>query len=399
MNVLLVDEELPWPLNTGKRLRTYNLVKRLQEKHTVYYVCHGEASELSGCPNVKVYSIPSPIVKQQGVRFYFDLFANIFSPRPYVVDRHHSPGIKKVVKSILENNAIDLIHCEWTPYTVNIMDVLEEYPTVLSTHNVEALIWRRYWEQEKNLLKKMYIKLQWLKMERYEKDASRLYDHVMCVSEEDAETFIKSFNNSAVTVVPNGVDVGYFVPQDIPEKQHSMVFTGSMDWRPNQDAVNYFVDEIFPLVRQKIADATFVIVGRNPPKDMAERWQSVDGVVVTGTVDDVRKYIAEASLYVVPLRIGGGSRLKILEALAMNKKLLSTSVGAEGLDLRDGAHLYLADTSDAFAQKAIDVLLAPVEHEGIAAAGREQALNHYSWDSITEIMDGVWKQAGEDGNG
>ena len=166
-----------------------------------------------------------------------------------------------------------------------------------------------------------------------------------------------------------------------------------MDWRPNQDAVSHFVDAVFPLIRAKRPDVTFYVVGRHPPERLKAQWEQTPGVVVTGIVDDVRGYIHDASVYVVPLRIGGGSRLKILEALAMEKVVVSTRVGAEGLHFDDGVHLLLRDSPEAFATAVLQVLQSPEAYTPLAQQGRRWLLDNYTWDSISNILNTVWHDA------
>lgn len=394
MNVLIVDEEIPWPLNTGKRLRTYNLVQRLQKEHAVTYLCYGESgSELPGCPNVRLIALPSPVLEQKGVRFYCALFANLISSKPYIVDRHYSRGMADKALSLVASGQFDLIHCEWTPYTENIGSLFGRLPSVLSAHNVEAQIWERYYEAETNLLKKIYIYLQWQKLLRYEAKAAQGYAVVTTVSEPDRAVFVKQYDCKRVTVVPNGVDERYFTPHDAEIKPGSMVFTGSMDWRPNQDGIKYFIDEIFPLIKRQIPVATFTVVGRKPPRWLMDLARRTDGVAVTGTVDDVRPYIASSALYVVPLRVGGGSRLKILEAMSMAKVVLSTTVGAEGLDVAEGKHILLRDSAQDFADAACLVLADSNSYEDYGIAGRKLILESYTWDAIAKVMDDVWRRA------
>ncbi len=394
MHVLIVDEEVPYPLNTGKRLRSYNLLKRLQEHHKITYVCYGSGDEiLPDCPNVTLKILKSPILEQRGLRFYFELFVNISSSMPYVVERHCSSLMQQTVEEIMAQGKVDLIHCEWTPYSENIKAMLSNFPTVLSAHNVEAQIWGRYFETEQNQLKKWYIGLQWKKMLSYERSMSSSYSQVAVVSEPDQSVFVNQYDCKNVTVVANGVDEKYFFPITAETKPNSMVFTGSMDWRPNQDGVKYFIEEIFPIVRQRIPDATFTIVGRKPPQWLVKIAQSIEGVTVTGTVDDVRPYIAESMLYVVPLRVGGGSRLKILEAMAMEKIVLSTSVGAEGLDVTDGENIILKDTPQDFAEAVCNVLGNIQNFNSLGKAGRGLIEETYTWDAISKVMNNVWERA------
>jgi len=394
MNVLIVDEEVPWPLNTGKRIRTYNLVQRLQRDHTVTYLCYGDqGSVLPDCQNVTLVILPSPVLEQKGLRFYLALLANLVSSKPYIVDRHYSAAFEEKALSLVATNQYDLIHCEWTPYTENIRTLIGKIPSVLSAHNVESQIWERYYQSESSLLKKYYIYFQWQKLIRYEAQSARNYSEISVVSERDLEMFINQYGCKRVTVVPNGVDDQYFAPVQSELQPGSMVFTGSMDWRPNQDGIKYFIEEVFPLIRRRIPAATFTVVGRKPPQWLVTLAGRVPGVSVTGTVDDVRPYIASSMLYVVPLRVGGGSRLKILEAMAMEKVVLSTTVGAEGLDVEEGKQILLRDTPQDIADTACAVLNDPARFSDYGSAGRALILESYTWDAIAEVMDDVWERA------
>jgi glycosyltransferase involved in cell wall biosynthesis len=394
MNALVIDEEIPWPLNTGKKIRTYNLVQRLQKKHTITYLCYGDpGGVLPDCPNVTLLTLPSPVLEQKGARFYRSLITNLCSPRPYIVDRHYSRSLAEKARALTADGSFDLVHCEWTPYSENILGLFGRVPAVLSAHNVEAQIWERYFEAETNPLKKGYIWLQWQKLLRYEAETARKYSTVMTVSGPDRETFLKRYACRRVTVVPNGVDEQYFAPSRAVIQPGNMVFTGSMDWRPNQDGVRYCIEEVFPLIKRRIPETTFTVVGRKPPAWLTRMAGQVDGVTVTGTVDDVRPYMERSALYIVPLRIGGGSRLKILEAMGMGKTVLSTSIGAEGLDVTDGTDIILRDTPHDLAEAACRVLNDPGSYSSYGLAGRALILRSYTWDAIAKTMDEVWERA------
>jgi polysaccharide biosynthesis protein PslH len=400
MNVLVVDEEVPFPLNTGKRIRTYNLIKRLQERHRVTFICYGTPDQkLEDCPNLRLVLKKSPILEQKGARFYRSLLENLFSSNPYIVDRHFSQSMSRDVIALADAEPFDLVHCEWTPYAENIRALLPRIPSVLSAHNVEAQIWARYYATEQNPVKRAYIGHQWHKLAAFEKEASRLFTSVATVSEPDRDFFVGEYGCRSVTVVPNGVDVDYFAPQQVAQDPYNMVFTGSMDWRPNQDGVRFFIEKVFPLIRREIPAASFTVVGRKPPVWLRELASRYPGVVITGTVDDVRPYVARAALYVVPLRVGGGSRLKILEALAMEKIVLSTTVGAEGLDVRDGKDVLLRDTPEELAISAVRVLQMPEPFRPLARAGRALIFERYTWDAIADVMESVWLQAVGGGRG
>lgn len=388
-----MDEEVPFPLYTGKKLRTYNLLKRLQQKHQITYVCYGkEDGKKPSLRNVKFIKLRNKIIDQKGIPFYFSLLSNIFSLNPYIVNRHYSRLMKETINTLMKKEQFDLIHCEWTPYTQVIRDILP-HPSVLSAHNVESQIWQRYFELERNFLKKYYIYLQWKKIFRYEKEICKLYNEIASVSSIDKILFEKWFGCKNINVVPNGVDEEYFMPSNSKVKPNSMVFTGSLDWRPNQEAVRYFLHEIFPLIQKEIPQVSFTVVGREPPEWFRKFVEQFKNVNIESTVEDIRPYIAGGALYVVPIRIGGGSRLKILEALSMGKLVLSTNIGAEGLEVRDGEHLFLRDTPESFAEAAIEMLAHAEKYEYLGHNGRHLILTKYKWDSIAEIMHKVWEKA------
>ncbi len=394
MNVLIVDEEIPWPLNTGKKIRTYNLLQRLQKKHLITYLCYGKPEDiLPGCPNVILKTLQSPVIEQKGLRFYWSLFANIFSKNPYIVDRHYSRKMADEALKLVESKQFHLIHCEWTPYTENIRQLLGRIPAVLSAHNVEAQIWERYFITEVNPIKKFYIYLQWRKLANYEAKAAKLYTIISTVSEPDRVIFASSYGCKTTMTVPNGVDEQYFSPTERQIEPGNMVFTGSMDWRPNQDGVKFFIERVLPLIKRRIPFATFTVVGRNPPQWLLAMAKQMDGVIITGTVEDVRPYIAKSALYVVPLRVGGGSRLKILEALSMRKIVLSTTVGAEGLAVENGKNILLRDTPEEIADTACAVLTNNRLYNSFENAGRELIEQHYKWDAIAKVMGSVWESA------
>ncbi len=218
------------------------------------------------------------------------------------------------------------------------------------------MIWRRHYQFQKNPVKRVYLYGQWRKMLAFERGACRRFDCVVAVSREDRDV-MQGYGATNVHDIPTGVDTDFFRPGKCNSRQqNNLVFTGSMDWLPNEDAMSYFIDEIFPLIQQSIPGLTLTVVGRSPYPALLARSKKEPSIIVTGRVEDVRPYIDCAAAYVVPLRIGGGTRLKIYEAMAMEKPVISTSVGAEGLPVHDGKELLLADTPQEFAAAVIRTL-------------------------------------------
>ncbi|MFZ1983220.1 MAG: glycosyltransferase family 4 protein, partial [Desulfatitalea sp.] len=360
MRVIVIDEELPFPVNTGKRLRTFNLLKHLSLHHEIVFICRCHAEGDSGAcggfkeSGIEVITVPPPLLDKKGLKFYCALFLNLFSIYPYSVSSHYSKMLVQTIEKEIGKKKYDLIHCEWTPYAINLQSV-RDVPLVVDAHNVEALIWQRNCEVARNPLVKAYFWLQWKKMARFEKAAFADFRRIAAVSEQDRAIITRWVSPDKVKVIENGVDIDYFQPSLEKPEPGSLVFTGSMDWRANVDAMIYFLDQVWPLLLAKCPQARLCIVGRNPLPVLKARVQGESRVLLTGTVDDVRPYIAKAAVYIVPLRVGGGSRLKILEALSMRKAVVSTTIGAEGLELEAGRDLLVADHPRDFCNRILSL--------------------------------------------
>jgi glycosyltransferase involved in cell wall biosynthesis len=291
------------------------------------------------------------------------------------------------VKRALERERYDLLICDFLSSTLNVPRPCP-CPTILFQHNVEARIWQRHLETQSHWLRRLYLRSQWARLVCYERTACSDFDHVVAVSAEDRDYFQQEYGLTAVSATPTGVDVEFFRPQGAVEHPHHLVFTGGMDWLPNEDAMQYFADHVWPQVRQAVPDATLSIVGRTPTAKV-QRLAERPGITVTGRVPDVRPYIDEAAVYIVPLRVGGGTRLKIYEAMAIAKPVVSTRVGAEGLDVRDGENILLADAPEPFADAVIRLLREPHRRLALGAAARRLVEHRYSWERVVEQFETV----------
>lgn len=390
MKILVLDEEFPYPLNTGKRLRSFNILKRLASNHQLRYLACGihdsesfRALKQSGMNPV---AVSSQTPKKSGIMFYARLFANLFSRYPYIVTSHYSAKFRSAFSAQLTDFQPDLIICEWTPYTVFVKDIHSAIK-IMVAHNIESRIWQRYYENEGNPLRKWYIGKQWVKVAAFERATTVWVDGITAVSDKEAIELRSMGGNIPIEVIDNGVDLDYFQPgRPYQTQMRKLVFTGSMDWRPNQDAALYFVNELLPRIHRKYPDVEITFVGRNPPRHIMA-LNNMNRVTVTGTVEDVRPYIQEAAVYVVPLRIGGGSRLKILEALAMKKPVVSTSMGAEGLDVDDGRNILIADSPEQFAKNVGKLLDDPTFGHELAEDGRKLVEKRYGWNRLALKLD------------
>jgi glycosyltransferase involved in cell wall biosynthesis len=395
--VAVVDEELPYPLTSGKRIRTLNLLLRLAERHRLTYLCHRnlepaetrQAAEYLNDHGIRTVVVDRSVPRKSGPLFYARLAANLLSPLPYSVASHRSRALQRALADHAVRERVDLWQCEWTPYMANLA-CLNGVRRLMIAHNVESLIWQRYHKTETSSLKRWYIGQQWRKFHRFEQKACAAADCTVAVSVEDARRLGADFGARRVAVVDNGVDTSYFQPGRGPRQPGNILFLGSLDWRPNLDAVAQLLDRVHPTVRAAEAGATLCLVGRNPPEWLCQKVRGMPGVELHGNVADVRPYLARAEVLAVPLRIGGGSRLKILEALASEVPVVSTQIGAEGLSLEPGRHLTVVPGIEDMAGAILACLRAPEAAASHAACGRCRVLECYDWSTLADKLEQVW---------
>ncbi|HKQ52305.1 MAG TPA: glycosyltransferase [Pyrinomonadaceae bacterium] len=405
MRILWLKTELLHPVDKGGKIRTYQMLKCLKREHHVTYLTldDGSASEdaveLASEYCHELVRVPHQVRPKFSARFYAELAQNLASRLPYFMTKYRSEGMRREILERTARGEFDVVVCDFLTPSVNLPANLRP-PAVLFQHNVEAVIWKRHYEVQANPVKKAYLYGQWRKAVAYERAACRRFATVVAVSREDAETMRREYGLEAVSDVPTGVDTEYFRPRgtEILEP-HNLVFTGSMDWLPNEDAIRYFTKEVMPLVRQSVPDVTLTVVGRNPFPSLVELSRHDPSVVVTGRVEDVRPYMERAAAYVVPIRIGGGTRLKIYEAMAMEKPIVSTTVGAEGLPVVDGRELLLADTPEAFAAAVVRVITDEKSAHELGLRAARTVRNNFGWERVADQFAEICGRAARGGGG
>jgi glycosyltransferase involved in cell wall biosynthesis len=390
MRVLWLKTELLHPVDKGGKIRTYNMLKELKRDHHVTYLTLDDGSaSAEDRRNASEYChdlvcIPHRRREKFTPGFYVELFFNLVAQHPYAIKKYESAAMRRDIIERDGNNSFDLLVCDFLAPAVNVPRTLST-PAVLFQHNVEAMIWKRHYEVHTNPVKKAYLYGQWQKMRRFEREMCRRFDSVIAVSADDREQMKHEYGAESVFDVPTGVDVEFFRPNpNAKTSAHSIVFTGSMDWLPNDDAIRYFMREIMPLIKLKVPDATLTVVGRNPTPALVESGKSDPSLIITGRVEDVRPYMDNAAAYIVPLRIGGGTRLKIFEAMAMEKAVVSTTIGAEGLPLTGGIELLLADEPVAFADAVVKVLTDSAYAAELGRRAASIVRKSYGWRQVTE---------------
>lgn len=401
MRILWLKSDLLVPLDKGGKLRTWHLMRHLAKRHEITYLAFAGREQCSpeGIVDpavahamrevcVELVTVPFDSRPKRSVQFYLEAALHLPDRLPYAVGKYRSRPYRREVERLLRDRRFDLVVCDFLFPAVNLPKALP-CPSVIFTHNVEADIWRRHADTRTNPLTRWLYEIQHARMLRFERECLGRFDGVLAVSEADRNTFAQLYPGAIrqrVHVVPTGVDTTYFEPSPSAESSKHLVFTGSMDWLPNEDAMLYFCREILPLIRAREPSAHVTIVGRAPTPAVT-RLGEQHGIVVTGRVDDVRPYVRDAAAYVVPLRIGGGTRLKIFEAMAMGKAVVSTTIGAEGLPVTAGEHLLIADDPPAFANATVAVLRDVDQRRRLEAAARQLVASRYEWSAVAGALE------------
>lgn len=395
MRILWVKVGGLWPLNTGGRLRSFHIVSELSRRHRVILLTtHGGEDDPAGLaarlPRCEVVSLPHTSPKRGSLAFAGSLARSWLSSSPVDLWKCRVLALRRTAERLLAARQMDLCVADFLAATPNV-PLGSPVPVVLFAHNVEHVIWRRLSRAETRPGRRALLELEWRKMRRCEARACARARLTIAVSEVDHALLAANAPGARVAVVPTGVDVAYFSPDEAPERPGALVFTGSMDWYPNEDAILHFADAILPAIRREIPDVSLTVVGRNPTPRLRAAALAA-GVEVTGTVDDVRPYLAGGAVYVVPLRVGGGTRLKIFEALAMGKAVVSTTVGAEGLPLVPGEHFLRADDPAEFASAVVSLLRDPARRRALGTAGRRLVEARYAWPQVAREFEDRCKE-------
>ena len=389
MRILWAKANKILPVRSGGDILSFNLLKRLAERDEVIFLSYydGDADaeyekELKRC-------LPGAICVATGKRQDSVLAKGVHyllrsqDEAPYAVSRFRSDRVRRQLRECLERDHPDVVVCDFLDAAINFPDEVT-VPSVLFQHNVESEIWRRHAETSQSLGKKQVYKREFAKMLRYEREMVRKFDRVIAVSEHDRSLMSAWVDASRIDVVPTGVDLEQYRCDENAQPSGSLVmFVGAMDWEPNVDAMEHFCATVWPAIMARVPEARFRIVGRNP--DGRVQSLASASVEVTGSVPSVVEHLREAAVVVVPLRIGGGTRLKIYEAMAAGKAVVSTRIGAEGLDVNDEKDIWLADDAASQADAVVTLLEDRERRRSFERAAAAQAAK-FNWPAVAEIF-------------
>lgn len=427
--LLFLTPQVPYPPHQGTTIRNYNLIANLAADYEIHLLSFQQPGDdpAGNSPLPRfckvVETIPAP------TRSLFSRAVTTFtSPSPDMALRLASKTFQARLGMLLEQHRYDVIQIEgieMSPYGLWLVnhplwrsarqkENRPEIPIgrprlVFDDHNAEYVLQQRAWETDRRKRSRLhaaiYSRIQWDKLQRYERNVCQRVDRVIAVSDADAGALRKLDPRIDPTVIPNGVDLAYYAAYSRETDQqrpnygpNALVFTGKMDFRPNIDAVTWFAQEVLPLIQQEVPDVRFVVVGKEPHPRVADLAAN-PAITVTGWVPDVRAHIAASAVYVVPLRMGGGTRLKVLEAMAMCSALVSTRLGCEGFPLAGKDIVAFADDAPALAQAVVALLQDPARRRRMGEAGRAFVEANYGWSAIVPKLKAVYHELGVEANG
>jgi polysaccharide biosynthesis protein PslH len=384
MKILWVKTDYLHPTTRGGQIRTLEMLKRLHARHEIHYLTLATGGDVEGPARASEYchkhfAVPHTVRDKTSPLFAWDLLRGLLDPLPLAVLRWQNAELRKFASLWRSRENYDAAVCDFLAPAASLED-WRDY--VLFQHNVEAQIWRRHAGHAASWPQRLYLRRQAAKMEDFERSVCRAVRRVITVSEQDARLTERNYGLESVSFVPTGVDTEFFGGgADPAAPRHDLVFLGSMDWLPNVEGARWLTREVLPLIWRVRPRTTVAFVGRNPDPSILD-LRADSRLSVSGTVPDVRPWLHGASLSIVPLRIGGGTRLKIYEAMAAGVATVSTPVGAEGLDVSHGENIILAEAPDAFAQACLDLLDGESRRQRIAANAKNHVRERYGWEAV-----------------
>jgi sugar transferase (PEP-CTERM/EpsH1 system associated) len=386
LRILIVTPSIPYPPNWGFGIRVYQIVRELSRHHTVSLVCYasdGDDTKIEAMAQIchSVHVVPNPLPNERAKRLA--QLRSMARRSSFQTSSLNTDAMRDLLHQLLTGEQYDLVQFESSQLAS--LPIIGSTPWIVDEHNLEYELLRRMYETERSPLRKLYNWVEYRKFRREERSSWLRADACVVTSERERAVVASHATDTPVHLSPNGVDIDYFVADDGDVDANRIVFTGLMSYRPNIDAVTYFVQRILPLVLETKPEVVFEIVGQGPPAEVT----TLEGrnVRVVGAVPDTRPYVRRAAVFVVPLRMGSGTRLKILEGLAMGKGLVTTSLGCEGIDVIDGEHVLITDGEAEFARATVTLIDDVHLAARLGRNGRALVEQTYSWSSIVTHLE------------
>lgn len=391
MNILVISPIFPYPQNNGGQIRVCQIVTNLAKRHSVSLLCF-ESEKLDDTVSgvdffeklgIQVKTVPRDTIKSKGHK-RLKQFLSLLSHKSHEYQKFYSLKMQDEINKLLNSNVYEKVIVEFSQ--MGYYEYNTSVPKFVDLHNIESMIMQRTYEQSSSF-RKLLAYVEWRKYRNHEVINCRKFTARIVTSTSDAKALNELATDLDSIVIPNGVDTEYFKSTTMVDNSTNIVFVGTINYFPNIDGLNYFLNHIWPLVKCATPNAKLTIVGRNPPSAIKCLPERDISIAVTGTVDDVRIYYESAAAVVVPLKVSGGTRLKVLEAMAMEKAIVSTSIGAEGIDVTDGQNILLRDSYNSFAEAIVELISNSQLQKRIGKNGRVLVENRYNWSSLVEKLE------------
>lgn len=398
MNVLLLTQIVPYPPDSGPKVKTYYLLRHLASRHRVTLVCftrnEQEDADADALRDLVAEVHTVPLVRS-AMRNVTTLAGSLVAGRSWIIERDGSAAMHRLLNRLVHDAAAagrpyDLVHAD----QLNMAQFAAPLPLprLLDQHNAVWTVFRRLAAQERGL-KRLLWEREWRRLRQYEGRVCRAFEAVTAVSEEDRQALLDAIGGHRdIPVIPIAVDAEREAPIARQPGARGILSLATMMWPPNVDGVLWFAGSIYPLIKRQVEGVRFFVVGQRPVPEVRALPAQDATIEVTGYVPDPAPYIAGSACLIVPLRSGGGMRVKILEALARGIPVVSTTIGYEGIDLTPGEHLLVGDTPEEFAAAVTQLLTDPALGQRIAAAGRQRLIERYDWRAVCPAMDRVYEQ-------
>lgn len=385
--LLFLAHLLPFPLDGGAKIKSYHTLRALASAYDVTLVAfvrsEKENLHLKELRPFCVGGVQTVVIKRSKVKNVLDAATSLLSRRSFIVSRDRVAEMRRIVRERLEKQRFEAVHIDHLQMAQYVLPRQTGARIILDHHNIESTIIKRLSETSPSRWVRMYAGWEWPKLERYEIDVCKQCDHVVTVTEEDA-SILRAYapDQMRVTAVPIGVDGEHYYPITRDPASQTLLSIGTMFWQPNVEAIMWFYDAVWPLVKQQVPDARLSVVGNRPPAKIQGLAQADPNISVSGYVEDDRAPASDCAAFIVPLLAGSGMRVKILNALSMALPIVSTRIGAEGIGVTDGKDILIANTPDKFAAQCVKLLREPALRDSLGEAGRELVEKYYSWGAV-----------------
>lgn len=403
MKVLFLSQIVPYPPHGGVLQRGYNIVREIAKNHDVHLLAFVHPEILTSqalidesrrelgklCKTMDYF----PLWPKKSLLHKFAALAmGGLYQGPFSELAHRSAGFRDRMRELLVEQGIDLVHYD-TIGLARYKKYAPDTPSVITHHNIESNLMARRSQVERSAAARWYVARQARLLRGSEANESKHFDCNVMMSATDEADLKKMAPSVHTAIVPNGVDTEYFQPSDAAVEP-AIIYTGGMNMFANEDAVLYLLQEMWAAIKQSVPGVHFYVIGQDPTKEILEIARNDECVTVTGFVEDIRPYVARSAVYVVPIRVGGGTRLKVLDALAQGKAIVSTSVGCEGISVTDGVNIRIEDEPREFVRRTVELLNDPDTRRTLGVQARQLAVGEYSWEKIGRVLDAVYQEVG-----